>query len=85
MPEYAQLILPGMPVRLVVSALWEDSTRPATIRATYDVPSDQYSSQLAGFDCEGKFTISELADAMCTYVYAMMDELRQNLALPEDE
>lgn len=82
MPEFVQLVLPGMPVRIVVSALWESPTRPATVRATVDVPSDQFSSQMAGFDLEGKFTTGELCDAMCTLIYALGDEMGWNTDSP---
>lgn len=66
MPEFVQLALPGFPVRIIVSALWESADRPCTIRATADAPSDQFSSQVVGVDTEGLMTWEELQDAMET-------------------
>lgn len=64
MLEFTQLQLPGMPVRIVVSAVWESADRPCTVRATVDAPSDQYSSQVIGSDTEGLMTWDELGAAM---------------------
>ena len=75
MPEFTQLPLPGMPLRIVVSAVWESGDRRATIRATVDAPSDEYSSMVRGFDTEGKFTPEELLDAMAMLLYALRPEL----------
>lgn len=78
MPEFVQLQLPGMPVRIVVSAVWESAERPCTIRATIDAPSDQYSSQIIGTDTTGKMTPDELQGAMET----MLDwAMRQDTSL----
>jgi len=60
-----QPALPGMPVRFIVSAVWEAGERRCTIRATSDAPSDELSSMFVGQDTDGYFTIDELGDAMC--------------------
>lgn len=72
MPEFTQLPLPGMPVRFVVSAVWESGDRPCTVRATLDVPSDQFSSQIIGYDTEGRMTLDELQAAMETLLDAVI-------------
>ena len=74
MPEFSQFPLPGMPLRIVVSALWESGTRPCTIRATIDAPSDEYSSQMVGTDTQGKMTWEELQGAMETLLGAVMND-----------
>lgn len=73
MPEFVQLPLPGMPIRFIVSAVWEDPARPCTIRATKDVPSDQFDSQITGFDTEGLMTLDELQGAMETLLSALFN------------
>lgn len=75
MPETTQLPLPGMPLRFIVSAVWEAADRPATIRATVDTPSDQYCSQFVGHDTQGRMTLEELADLMCTMLLTTFDRL----------
>jgi len=75
MPEFVQPTLPGMPVRIVVSAVYEDATRPCTVRATLDTPTDQFSSQITGFDTEGRMTLDELESVMCTLLSELLDGL----------
>lgn len=72
MSKSVQFPLPGMPLRVVVSAVWESAERPCTIRATVDVPSDDYSSQIIGADTEGRMTWDELQGAMETLLAATM-------------
>lgn len=72
MPEFVQFPLPGMPLRIVVSAVWESADRPCTIRATVDAPSDEYTSQMVGSDTEGKMTWDELESAMETLLGHVM-------------
>jgi len=72
MATFAQLTLPGFPLRLVVAAHWAAPDTLATVRATLDTPSDQYTQQIEGTDLEGRFTPEELADAMCTLVYELV-------------
>lgn len=74
MPEVHQPPLPGMPVRFIVSAVWEAGDRLCTIRATADAPSDEYSSVFVGTDCEGRFTLAELGDAMCTLLLDVIEK-----------
>jgi len=74
MPEVHQQALPNMPVRFVVSAVWESGEVRCTIRATADAPSDQYTSVFEGIDCEGRFTLPELGDAMCTMLLEVIEQ-----------
>lgn len=74
MPDFHQPSLPGMPVRIIVSAVWESPHRPCTVRATTDAPSDEYASQWCGLDTEGTMTWSELQSAMETLLGAIMDQ-----------
>ena len=69
-----QLPLPGMPIRIVVSAIWESAERSCTIRATVDAPSDQFSNQIVGTDTEGSMTWEELSGAMETLLAHVMDQ-----------
>lgn len=64
MTDFIQLPLPGFPVRIVLSAVWESAERPCTIRATVDAPTDDLSSQFIGSDTEGRMTWDELSAAM---------------------
>jgi hypothetical protein len=64
MPVFIQDILPGMPVRIIVSGVWEAADRPCTIRATVDVPSDDFGSQMVGADAEGLMTWDEFITTM---------------------
>lgn len=75
MTETHQPTLPGMPQRVVVAVTWEGPTRPATARATLDVPSDAFTSQITGTDVTGVWTAEELADVLCTLVYELTGKL----------
>lgn len=74
MRDATSLPLPGFPVRFHATAVWEDPTRPCTIRVTADAPSDQYATTFVGHDTEGKFTLSELGDAMCVMLLALIED-----------
>lgn len=76
MPEALQPPLPGMPVRFIVSAVWESADRRCTIRATADTPSDEFSSTFVGSDTEGKMLLDELSEAMCVMIMATVDQYR---------
>lgn len=76
MSEFVQLPLPGFPVRIVVSAVWESADRPCTVRATIDAPSDEFASQWRGVDTEGKMTWEELEGAMEALLFGIMDGYR---------
>lgn len=73
MPESTQQSLPMMPVRFIVSAVWDGPERWCTIRATSDAPSDQYAEMWIGQDTEGLFTIEELADCMSLMLMDTID------------
>jgi hypothetical protein len=75
---YHQFPLPTMPLRIVVGALWVPDTTQATIRATLDVPSDQYSTMIHGSDITARLTPSELGTALST----LADELVGLLEAP---
>lgn len=72
MPEAVQPSLPGMPVRFIVSAVWQAGDVLCTVRATADAPSDQFTSVFEGIDCEGKWTLAELGDVMCTLLLELL-------------
>lgn len=69
-----QLPLPGFPVRIIVSAIWAGPTVNATIRATVDAPSDDFSHQWIGTDTEGVMTGAELQSAMETMLGSVLDQ-----------
>lgn len=75
--KFQQLALPGMPVRIVLSAVWTGPTTPCTVRASLDAPSDQFSSVMEGIDVEGLFTLEELVDVIVTLVYEVTKPLEE--------
>jgi len=75
MPEYVQMPLPDTGIRLVVSAVWYGQQKACTVRATTDVPSDQFSHQIDGADVTGLFTLEELRTAMETLLGELLDRL----------
>lgn len=73
---HGQQVVPGTGIRIIVSAVWEAPDRPCTIRATLDTPTDEFTSQIRGFDTEGLFTVDELGDAMALLLLNLIDDLR---------
>jgi len=73
MSQPQQLVLPGMPIRIIVSAVWESADRPCTVRATVDVPSDQFASTMEGSDLSGLMTFEELRQVMEDMLITILD------------
>lgn len=83
MLEFAQFPLPGMPLRVVVSCTYSGPERPATVRATLDVPSDEFTSQIVGSDLDGAYlTVTELATAMETMLAGLLEQVEEFYRTP---
>ena len=64
MSKSVQPPLPGTGIRIVVSAVWYGADRPCSIRATADTPSDEFATQVVGWEVTDYFTAEELCDAL---------------------
>lgn len=59
-----QLVLPGFPTRLCITALWYGPEVATHIVATTDAPSDAYAEVWEVSETTGIFTPAELGDAL---------------------
>lgn len=76
MSVFTQIPLSITGVRFSLSVVYAGPELPCSMRATLDVPSDEYTSQISGHDLDGRMTMEECQSAGETLLGLLWDEYR---------